>query len=184
MATRSQKQVYADLVAAGASPDTATILTAIAGAESGYRDDAVGDANLTDNTWGPSFGLFQVRTLKKATGNGSDRDISFLSASDANQAKAALDISGQGRDFTPWTTFTNGAYQGFLPQGSVSAGTAQLAAATGSSTSLRDLVPLILYTGLGLLLALALIAGGAVILARPPLQRAAGKAAQLAAVIK
>lgn len=131
MATRTSSEVYADLIAAGFSPAQATTMTAIAVAESSNNDAALGDVSLEDGTWGPSYGLFQVRTLKADTGKGTDRDINWLSQSDANQAKAAYDISGHGSNFSPWTTFTSGAYQKYLGQ-------AQSAAAAAGVTPVAD----------------------------------------------
>lgn len=131
MAKRLPGDVYADLIGAGFDAQSATIMVAIAGAESGYDDQAQGDLGLQDSNWGPSFGLFQVRTLKGETGTGSNRDITRLASSDAEQAKAAYAISGGGRDFTPWSTFTSGAYQGFL-------GTAQASAAGATSSGGGD----------------------------------------------
>lgn len=130
MAKRLPGDLYADLTAAGFDPQSATIMVAIAGAESGYDDQIQGDLGLQDATWGPSFGLYQIRTLRGDTGSGSNRDITRLAGSDLEQARAAYAISQGGRDFTPWSTFTNGAYQGFL-------GTAQASAAgaTGSAGS-------------------------------------------------
>lgn len=112
---RTPAEVYAQAVAAGFSPAQATTLTAIAGAESGYDNTALGDLGLQTSTWGPSFGLFQIRTVKGDTGRGTDRDIAALAASDANQAKAAYDISRGGADFTAWSAYTSGKYQAFLP---------------------------------------------------------------------
>lgn len=126
MSTRTPEQVYQDLINAGFPPAGAQIMTAIAGAESGFNDTARGDLGLQNATWGPSYGLFQIRTLKSATGTGGDRDIQQLAASDAAQAAAAWDISHHGADFTPWTTYTSGAYQKFLGQ----AATAQTTAVT------------------------------------------------------
>lgn len=114
MTTRSPEQVYALLIQAGFSPAGATTMTAIAGAESGYDDQNLGDVSLQNATWGPSVGLFQVRTQKAATGTGGFRDATWLAASDLNQAKAAYSISSGGTNFGPWTTFTSGKYQSFL----------------------------------------------------------------------
>jgi len=125
MTRRTPAEVYGDLVGAGFSPAQATTMTAIAGAESGYDDTSLGDVNLETNTWGPSYGLFQVRTVKQQTGSGSDRDIRALAASDAAQARAAYDISHAGTDFTPWSVYTSGKYQAFVPAA---------AAASSSST--------------------------------------------------
>ncbi|WP_279581687.1 hypothetical protein [Fodinicola feengrottensis] len=99
---------------AGFTDQGAVIMTAIAGAESGYDDADLGDVGLENETWGPSYGLFQVRTQKSATGTGGDRDQTWLAASDLNQAKAAYAISSGGTNFGPWTTYTSGKYQSFL----------------------------------------------------------------------
>ena len=115
MAKRLPQDVYAQLIAAGWDPQAAVTMTAIAGAESGYDNANLGDVNLENATWGPSYGLFQIRTLKSATGTGADRDISRLASGDAEQARAAWDISRGGTDFSPWSTYTSGAYQQFLP---------------------------------------------------------------------
>ena len=123
MARRSPADVYADLIAAGFDAAAATIMVAIAGAESGWDDAAQGDLGLQTDQWGPSYGLYQIRTLKGDTGTGSWRDITFLTGSPSAQAKAAYAISGGGRDFTPWTTFTSGAYQSFLGKANEAAAT-------------------------------------------------------------
>jgi len=124
VAKRLPQDVYATLTAAGWDPQAATLMTAIAGAESGYDDTNLGDVNLETTTWGPSFGLFQIRTLKADTGRGTDRDITRLSRSDLEQARAAWDISRGGTDFSPWTTYSSGAYQQFLPRAQQAATTA------------------------------------------------------------
>src|SRR6478752_6823228 len=111
MAKQSPGSVYRQLLAAGFTPTQATLMTAVGGAESGWNDTARGDLSLQDNTWGPSFGLFQIRTAKAQTGTGSDRDITWLAASPAHQAQAAYDISHGGTDFTPWSVYTSGAYR-------------------------------------------------------------------------
>lgn len=113
MAKRSPEYVYQLLTEAGFQPQQAAIMTAIAGAESGYRNDAVGDTTLENATWGPSYGLFQIRTLKAQTGTGGDRDIQNL-RSDKEQAEAAYRISRGGTDFSPWSVWNTGAYQKFL----------------------------------------------------------------------
>ncbi len=117
MTRRSPDEVYATLLAAGFTEASARTMQAIAGAESGYDDTAQGDQNVEDNTWGSSYGLFQIRTQKDQTGTGGDRDISRLAASDLEQARAAYDISAGGTDFSPWTTWRTGAYTQFLDTG-------------------------------------------------------------------
>lgn len=179
MATRTPAQVYAELVAAGLPPDKAVTLTAIAGAESGDNDTALGDVRLEDSTWGPSYGLFQVRTLKGQTGSGSDRDINWLAASDADQAKAAYDISAGGQDFSPWTTFRTGAYQTYLPQAQAAAGTAATATTASPASFGPDWLPwnwgaditsgvrAIVLEGVFVVLGLGLVYAGAVTIAKP-----------------
>ena len=96
MATLSPSQIYTLLLQGGFAPDDARMMTAIAQAESAANPGAVGDVALETATWGPSVGLFQVRTLKAETGTGSDRDIQRLMNNPAEQVKAALNISNGG----------------------------------------------------------------------------------------
>jgi hypothetical protein len=138
VAKRTAGEIYADLRAAGFSAPRAVVMTAIALAESGGDDTAVGDVGLENSTWGPSYGLFQVRTLKGDTGRGTDRDITALQASDAAQARAAYDISSGGTVLSPWTTYNNGAYQKFLGQAQAAAN-----GATVATTEATGLAPTI-----------------------------------------
>ena len=131
MAKQIPSDLYAELTAAGFDPQAATTLVAIAGAESGYDDADLGDQALENTTWGPSFGLFQIRTVKGDTGTGGDRDIAALAGNDQAQIQAAYDISKGGTDFSPWTTYTNGAYQRFLPTATQAATTATTASGSG-----------------------------------------------------
>ena len=116
MATLSPSQIYTLLLQGGFSPDKARLMTAIAQAESARNPGAIGDVALENAKWGPSVGLFQVRTLKAETGTGSDRDIQRLLNNPAEQVKAALNISGDGNNLRPWSTFTSGAYLKFLDE--------------------------------------------------------------------
>lgn len=88
--------------AAGFRGEALVNIIAIAGRESAFNPGAVGDVSLQDGTWGPSVGLFQIRTLKGQTGTGSDRDIQRLSGNAMEQAKAAWSLSKGGTDFGPW----------------------------------------------------------------------------------
>lgn len=92
------------------------ITTAIAGAESSFDPNAKGDVNLQTDKWGPSVGLWQIRSLKNPSiypYPDNLRDASKLTDPDYN-AKAAYAISKQGTDFSPWSTFVNNAYQSWL----------------------------------------------------------------------
>jgi hypothetical protein len=137
VAKRTAGEIYADLRAAGFSAPRAVVMTAIALAESGGDDTAIGDVGLENATWGPSFGLFQIRTLKGDTGRGTDRDITAL-RSDQAQARAAYDISSGGTVLSPWTTYNNGAYQQFLGQAQAAANGAMVATtdATGPAPTI------------------------------------------------
>ena len=90
------------------------IATAIAHAESGFNDEAIGDVALENAIWGPSVGLWQIRTLKKDPPHIRDRN--WLTGSPFNQAVAAYAISSNGTDFTPWSTFNTGAYLQYMDE--------------------------------------------------------------------
>lgn len=124
MAKRTASEIYADFRGAGFDAAQATVMTAIALAESGGDDAALGDVGLQTDTWGPSYGLAQVRTLKAETGHGTIRDIAWLTGSDAHQAQAAYQISDAGHDFSPWSVYTSGKYRDYLGQAQAAAGVA------------------------------------------------------------
>ena len=116
MATLTASQVYTLLLQGGFPPEQARLMTAIAQAESSRNPGAIGDVALQNGTWGPSVGLFQIRTLKSETGTGSDRDIQRLLNNPAQQVRAAMKISNGGSNLRPWSTYTNGAYLKFLDE--------------------------------------------------------------------
>lgn len=122
MALRTASEIYQSLVGAGWDPASAVTMTAIALAESGGDDTVLGDTSIQTAEWGPSVGLFQIRTQKRQTGTGGLRDVNTLLGNDAAQAKAALQISGGGKDFSPWTVFTSGKYRDFIGQAQAAAG--------------------------------------------------------------
>lgn len=177
MATRTAGEIYADLVRAGYTPAAAVVQTAIALAESGGDDTQRGDVDLETNYWGPSYGEFQIRTVKGQTGTGGDRDIGWLAQSDANQARAAYDISGHGTDFSPWSTYNTGKYQQFLGQATQAAnGTPVTPAGDAGAVSNGILggVRNIALEGLAVLLGVGLVGFGLVRAVHPG-RRAAGE---------
>lgn len=113
-----------DLVArvaynAGFRGDALTTAVAIAGGESSYNPDAVGDITLQTEKWGPSVGIFQIRTLNNPeewTGVDAQRDINSIggAANIQNNANLAYSLSKNGTDFSPWSAFTSGAYQDYI----------------------------------------------------------------------
>jgi hypothetical protein len=110
----SASQIFTLLLQGGFSRDQARTMTAIAQAESARDPGAVGDVALQNRTFGPSVGLFQIRTVKAETGKGTDRDIEHLTGNVQAQVKAALHISNNGTNFKPWSTFTSGSFKKFL----------------------------------------------------------------------
>lgn len=98
---------------AGFTGEALVTIVAIARAESGFDASVLGDIGLQDDTWGPSVGLLQIRSLKKERGTGGTRD-ELANLSPAANARAAWEISSHGRVFTPWSVFGSGAYRNHL----------------------------------------------------------------------
>jgi hypothetical protein len=115
----SYAQLKALWIANGGSKTAADIAAAVALAESG------GDPNATNhNTDGSTDrGLWQINSVHGAQ---STYDIT-------GNVKAAVSISGNGSNWSPWVTYTTGAYRKFLSPGTA-AGTAP-ADSSGSSGS-------------------------------------------------
>lgn len=130
-------QAFTLLRGAGVSPSMATILTAVGGAESGWNPNAIGDVNLQDATWGPSVGIWQVRTLKAQTGTGGTRDINALKGNPTAQARAAASIL-HGQGLGAWTTYSSGAYKKFLGTSAKNAAAAGSTSTTGQNAGLLD----------------------------------------------
>lgn len=119
--TISPGQTYLAALRAGFNPTQAEIMTAIAGAESNYTPV---DLNNNPSTGDLSYGLWQINMLGSM---GPERRQTFGLRSNndlydpATNARAAYAISGKGKDFTPWTTYTNGAYLDFMPAAAAAA---------------------------------------------------------------
>ena len=95
--------LYRLAVSVGFPGDSAVTAAAIALAESSGDPAAVGDQSL-----GGSYGLWQVNHPAHP-----DYDTTSLLDPTYN-AKAALAISSQGTNFTPWATYNSGAYKQYL----------------------------------------------------------------------
>lgn len=93
--------------------ESAVVATAIAWAESDLDPQAIGDVSLEDEKWGPSCGLWQIRSLHADTGIGRPRDRDRLLDPVFNAAAMAT-ISKGGTDWTPWSMFKNGRYREYL----------------------------------------------------------------------
>jgi len=101
--------------------DRATAIAVVL-AESGGNSAARGDTTLETSVWGPSIGLFQIRSLWAQRGTGGQRD-EVANLDPATNARHAHQIFlDAGARFSPWSTFTNGAYQSFLGRARAAAG--------------------------------------------------------------
>lgn len=89
---------------AGGPPQAAAIAAAIAMAESG----GVSTATDQDSNGSTDRGLWQINSVHGAQ---STYDV-------MGNARAAVAISNQGQNWTPWTTYTSGAYLQYM-QGNV-----------------------------------------------------------------
>lgn len=78
--------------------------------------DAVGDLSLISEKWGPSIGLFQVRSLRHPPSFGGV-DIwrwAWPLRNPFYNAQAALAITKGGTDFSAWSVYTSGSYKQYL----------------------------------------------------------------------
>ena len=102
---------------AGFRGESLGMAVAIAGGESSYNPGAVGDVSLMNDKWGPSVGLWQVRTLNDPSqwgGVDRGRDISILTNNPQEQANMAFAISRGGTKWTDWSVYTSGSYCGYI----------------------------------------------------------------------
>ena len=118
--------------AAGFAGAALPIAVAVALGESGGDPDRIGDRTLAGartrdgRTWGPSIGLFQVRSIDEEFGTGSTRDASRLRDPAFNARSAFTLYKGRGGAFGDWTVYTAGIYKRFLPQATTAVGAAGL----------------------------------------------------------
>lgn len=174
---RSTSEIYQAARSAGLSVPAATIATAIALAESSGDDQVLGDTGIQTSEWGPSVGLWQIRTRKDQYGTGGDRDLLALRGNVGRQATAMRNISAGGTNWAPWTVYTRGTYGQYMGQAQQAAGVVggtgvqQLGLVDGgvgdmASKALdqaRDLLLKLGAAGLGL----ALVGVGLVLAVRP-----------------
>lgn len=124
MAKITPAQAYAYLIAAGATPEEAVILTAVAGGESSYNTRAYNGKGKDR-----SYGLWQINMLGQM---GVERAKAWgLSSYDQlfdpmTNARAAVSIL-RSQGLRAWTVYTSGAYKAYLPQAQ------QAAAAVGNN---------------------------------------------------
>lgn len=130
------KEIAGYAAGAGFKGDALNTAVAVALAESGGRTDAVGDTTLTSVTWGPSVGLWQIRSLNADLGTGASRDAARLADPGFN-ARSAYAISKGGTNWSPWTVFTTGAFLLKLTEAKrgVAANSGRVLAPTGQVTT-------------------------------------------------
>jgi hypothetical protein len=126
MTTLTDPQLANVLEHAGFTGSSLVTAIATALAESSGRTEALGDLSLRDATWGPSVGIMQIRSLNAQRGTGGIRDELANLDPNVNAAHAYV-ISGGGKNFGPWSTFTNGAFRQYITRAQAAA-----AQATGS----------------------------------------------------
>ncbi len=90
-----------------------TTAVAVSMAESNGDPRCQGDVGLEDATWGPSVGLWQIRSYNSELGSGGTRDAR-TNLNPLTNASHAYQISNHGTDWGPWSTFNNGAYLAFM----------------------------------------------------------------------
>lgn len=88
---------------AGFTGTSLITIVAIAGAESGWNSQAIGDQ-------GSSYGLTQVHLPAHPQYTAAQM------LDPVQNMAAAYEISGGGQNWQPWTTFNTGAYQQYLPE--------------------------------------------------------------------
>ena len=134
--TTNKKQLMRTIAKQGFSNAALKTAYAVAMAESGGRSNAVGDVSLQDDKWGPSIGLFQIRSLKNwEKWNDEYRDAKRLPNPDFNAA-AAWRKSNQGSNWKPWSAYTNAAFLKHLPEADKIATETNLGGPMGDSMNL------------------------------------------------
>lgn len=99
----------------GITGEAAVIAVAVSKGESNFDSDVAGDTTIQTSKWGPSIGLWQVRSLKAEYGTGGTRDASRLTDPMFN-ARSMHSISAGGTNWQPWTIYTNGSYRNHLDE--------------------------------------------------------------------
>jgi hypothetical protein len=104
---------------AGFRGEDLVIATAMAGAESTYNQNAVNQRDARTEKWGPSYGLWQIRTLQQPQQwGGLDRlrDPNVIGGEQNAQANANLakQIFDRSNGWREWGSFTDGRYREYM----------------------------------------------------------------------
>ena len=108
--SRRLRELLAD---AGFKGDNLNEAVGIVVAESGADAHAIGDVTLADAKWGPSVGLFQIRSLRHpAAFSGVDAlRVKGKLRDPVYNARVAYRLSRGGADWSPWSTWNSGAWR-------------------------------------------------------------------------
>ncbi len=114
----SKRAVLAALYQAGARGEQLITLAALTEGESGRQLAAIGDLEIQSGDWGPSRGVFQIRTLKSQTGTGKTRDILRVGTLEGG-ARSAVELWNQSIERgtpggNPWTAYLLGWHQSYM----------------------------------------------------------------------
>jgi hypothetical protein len=108
--TKNKKDLIRTIANQGFTGKALRTAYAVSIAESGGRSNAIGDVHLQNDKWGPSVGLFQIRSLKDwKKYNDPYRDAKRLPNPNYN-AQAAFKKSKGGNNWSPWTTYNQGTF--------------------------------------------------------------------------
>lgn len=114
MTQLTDREIAGHVINAGFAGDQRVIGVAVVLAESRGRTDARGDVAIQTKKWGPSIGLFQIRSLKADKGSGGTRD-ELANLDPATNARHARTVFLEaGSKWTPWSTFKNKSHEQFL----------------------------------------------------------------------
>jgi Lysozyme like domain len=114
MTQLTDHQIAEHVVGGGFVGENRVIGVAVVLAESGGRTDILGDVDLRDATFGPSVGLFQIRSLKAQKGTGGTRDELANLDPATNAHHAHVVFMEAGGNWTPWSTFKRHEHETFL----------------------------------------------------------------------
>ncbi|RKT88694.1 Transglycosylase SLT domain-containing protein [Saccharopolyspora antimicrobica] len=115
MPALTDQQIAQHAANAGFSGDDLQIAVAVALAESKGDPAAIGDVSLQTEAFGPSVGLWQIRSVNPGHGNAFDRAhrneaANADPATNARNAYAIFREHGWGQ----WSTYTEGQYRRFM----------------------------------------------------------------------
>lgn len=96
--------------------DQVAVAVAVALAESGGRTGVHGDVGIANGKWGPSVGLWQIRSLNADRGTGRQRDEKANTRPAVNARHACQIWVRQG--WGPWSTWRHGTYRRYLARAS------------------------------------------------------------------